>query len=288
MEDNKEEFNNELDPEIIKIRDQIIAKIGDKPLDEINLIIKKLLREQMDEVTRLGALAARVKIIRAKIKELYEIKNITKKKPQKIHKKVEVPKKAEKAEEWLRVKMLESAEVNGKQVDSGVVLDVKLEEAKKLITLKKAEEVKEKAKEVKDEDKKIESKKEEKSEEKVKVEEELKTDSSKQKEVETKEPEQEKEIKDVENKVELKKEEGEKEIQLEEPKDKKEVTVEETEKKEAKPEGKKEKIDLSEDLLKVHEEKEIKPEKDGSEEKKEKIDLSEDLLKVHEEKVQKK
>ena len=41
--------------------------------------------------------------------------------------------------------MLESAEVNGKQVDSGVVLDVKLEEAKKLITLKKAEEVKEKA-----------------------------------------------------------------------------------------------------------------------------------------------
>ena len=82
MEDNKEEFNNELDPEIIKIRDQIINKIGDKPLEEINIIIKKLLREQMDEVTRLGALAARVKIIRAKITELYETKNIEKKKPQ--------------------------------------------------------------------------------------------------------------------------------------------------------------------------------------------------------------
>ena len=67
-------FDNELDPEIEKVRDQIINKIGDKPLEEVNQIIKKLLNEQMDEVTRLGALAARVKIIRSKIELLYESK----------------------------------------------------------------------------------------------------------------------------------------------------------------------------------------------------------------------
>ncbi len=76
-------INNELDPEIVKIRDQIINKIGKKPLDEVNTIIKKLLNDQMDEVTRLGALAARVKIIRARIQELYENK-VTKKIKKKV------------------------------------------------------------------------------------------------------------------------------------------------------------------------------------------------------------
>ena len=57
---------DDLDPEILKIRDQIINKIGDKPLDEINSIVKKLLNDQMDENTRLGVLAARLKIIRLK------------------------------------------------------------------------------------------------------------------------------------------------------------------------------------------------------------------------------
>ena len=72
--DEKNAFNTDLDPEIIKIRDKIISKIGDKPLDEVNSIIKKLLNESMDEVTRLGALAARLKIIRSKIDLLYERK----------------------------------------------------------------------------------------------------------------------------------------------------------------------------------------------------------------------
>ena len=43
-------------------------------LEEVNSIIKKLLNEQMDEVTRIGALAARLKIIRSKIDLLYERK----------------------------------------------------------------------------------------------------------------------------------------------------------------------------------------------------------------------
>ena len=134
-------FDNELDPEVEKVRDQIIKKIGDKPLEEVNQIIKKLLNEQMDEVTRLGALAARVKIIRAKIEVLY---NGTLKKQKnadlKSEKSLEVDKKSEKSTgDWVRVKMLETGDINGKQIDKGVILDVQEEDATKLVQTKKAE-----------------------------------------------------------------------------------------------------------------------------------------------------
>ena len=89
--DEKNAFNTDLDPEVIKIRDKIISKIGDKPLEEVNSIIKKLLNESMDEVTRLGALAARLKIIRSKIDLLYERK--VEIKPEKQVKKTEEEKK---------------------------------------------------------------------------------------------------------------------------------------------------------------------------------------------------
>ena len=39
--DEKNAFNTDLDPEVIKIRDKIISKIGDNPLEEVNSIIKK-------------------------------------------------------------------------------------------------------------------------------------------------------------------------------------------------------------------------------------------------------
>ena len=163
---NMSEKNNletDLDPEVIKVRDKIITKIGDKPLEEVNSIIKKLLNEQMDEVTRIGALAARLKIIRSKIDLLYERKVKIKKEEikQPIKDKENVEKTTE--EKWVRVKMIETGDVNGKQIDKGVVLDVKEEDAKKLIDSKKAiidvEEVKK--------EEKIESKAEEKSETKA-------------------------------------------------------------------------------------------------------------------------
>ena len=143
--DEKNAFNTDLDPEVIKIRDKIISKIGDKPLEEVNSIIKKLLNESMDEVTRLGALAARLKIIRSKIDLLYERK--VEIKPEKQVKRTEEEKKEEKPkkseEKWIRLKMLEAGEVNGKQIDKGVILDVKEEDGKKLVESKKAEVVEE-------------------------------------------------------------------------------------------------------------------------------------------------
>ena len=143
-----DEFNDELDPEIIKIRDKIITKIGNKPLDEVNEIIKKLLNDQMDENTRLGVLAARLKIIRQKIEMLYENKPRRPSSPQvnleKINK-VEIPTKNEEPkqkEEWIRVKLLEACNIDGKSIDRDVILDVKKSDGEKLINSNKAEEVK--------------------------------------------------------------------------------------------------------------------------------------------------
>ena len=134
----KNNLETDLDPEVIKVRDKIITKIGDKPLEEVNSIIKKLLNEQMDEVTRIGALAARLKIIRSKIDLLYERKVNIKKEPVKptVSDQTEDSKSGE--EKWVRVKMIETGDVNGKQIDKGVVLDVKEEDANKLIDAKKA------------------------------------------------------------------------------------------------------------------------------------------------------
>ena len=135
----KNELNTNLDPEVEKIRDQIISKIGDKPLDEVNQIIKKLLMENMDETMRLAALAARVKIIRGKISLLYDKKiEINKPKPKPVEQKSD-EKTNIKEEKWVRIKMLESGEVNGKQIDKDVILDVKEEDSKILINAKKAE-----------------------------------------------------------------------------------------------------------------------------------------------------
>ena len=142
---DKNILNTELDPEVIKVRDKIISKIGDKSLDEVNSVIKKLLNEQMDEITRLGALAARVKIIRSKIENLYESKVGKKKeniKVQKEEKSEPLPEKSND-EKWVRVKMIETGEVNGKQIDKGVILDVKEGDSTKLVEAKKAEIVEE-------------------------------------------------------------------------------------------------------------------------------------------------
>ena len=132
-------FNYEPDPEVSKVRDQIIKKIGNKSLEEVNAIIKKLLNGQMDEITRLGALAARVKIIRLRIEELYETrvpKKFKKVETKNVSEEQKIPEK--KQENWVKVEMLEPSEVNGKQIDKGVILDVSKIDAQKLIENKKA------------------------------------------------------------------------------------------------------------------------------------------------------
>ena len=180
-----DELNDELDPEIIKIRDKIITKIGNKPLDEVNEIIKKLLNDQMDENTRLGVLAARLKIIRQKIEMLYENKPRKRATPQINQEninKVEEPnknKEPKQKEEWIRVKLLEACDIDGKSIDKDVILDVKKSDGEKLIKSKKAEEVKNSETNNEDEKKDLEQKQKEiKSDSKKEEGKENKTDKS--------------------------------------------------------------------------------------------------------------
>ena len=63
-------------------------------------------------------------------------------KVQKEEKSEPLPEKSDD-EKWVRVKMIETGEVNGKQIDKGVILDVKEEDGSKLVEAKKAEIVEE-------------------------------------------------------------------------------------------------------------------------------------------------
>ena len=108
---------------------------------KLNKIIKKL-AENMDETMRLAALAARVKIIRGKISLLYDNKvDLEKQKIKpKLTKTYEEENIKKPEDKWIRnFKMLEAGEVNGKQIDKDVILDVKEEDSKILINAKKAE-----------------------------------------------------------------------------------------------------------------------------------------------------
>ena len=62
----------ELSPVTIAVRDKVIEKFADQPLDEMNESVKALLSKEEDEQKRLGILAARVYILRQRILSIAE------------------------------------------------------------------------------------------------------------------------------------------------------------------------------------------------------------------------
>ena len=60
----------ELSPVTIAVRDKVIEKFADQPLEEMNDSVKQLLASEEDEQKRLGILAARVFILRQRILKL--------------------------------------------------------------------------------------------------------------------------------------------------------------------------------------------------------------------------
>ena len=53
-----------LSPEIIKMREALLERIGDKSLKEVAHIVNEILLNETDSTNRLAALAARVKVLR--------------------------------------------------------------------------------------------------------------------------------------------------------------------------------------------------------------------------------
>ena len=61
-----------LDQETIRVRNAVIKRFIDKPIDELNQFIEMELQTEIDETKRLGILAARIYILRMNISKISE------------------------------------------------------------------------------------------------------------------------------------------------------------------------------------------------------------------------
>ena len=133
-----------LAPETIRIRDAIVEKYLDVPLDTLSSKLQSLISDETDTGTRLGILSARVEILRMRfanitgrtyIKDQGEETGENDAEDQDI----DTDEADEGKEGWLTLKILEASEVNGVRFPEGVKIDVHTEDAKKLLASKKAE-----------------------------------------------------------------------------------------------------------------------------------------------------
>ena len=132
-----------LAPEIIKMRDALLERIGDKPLNEVGQIVNEILLNETNNVNRLAALAARVKILKDKINKDFDIKSDINKKKVSDNLVNKLKKSEQKnnleqdlkpdIDKWTRVEMIKSGIVNGVRFPAGVVIDVNQIDADKLV-----------------------------------------------------------------------------------------------------------------------------------------------------------
>ena len=138
----------ELSPVTIAVRDKVIEKFADQPLDEMNNSVKNLLNHEEDEQKRLGILAARVYILRQRIANIAggeQERVITSASPKADDlmptdtDATDGATNEAEASEWTRLRILDDCEVNGVRFPKTVIIDVKSEDAEKLISSGKAE-----------------------------------------------------------------------------------------------------------------------------------------------------
>ncbi len=141
-----------LDPIIIRARDEILEQYSDKSLEEQITFYKAIIEGEKDSVTRLSAMAARVYVLRKRLALLggnSPEQNFDDESNIELGVDLEsVASDSVDAKEpeligdngsWMRLKILDSSEVNGVRFPAGVVIDVKREDGEKLIEAKKAE-----------------------------------------------------------------------------------------------------------------------------------------------------
>ena len=140
----------ELSPVTISVRDKVIEKFVDQPLDEMNESLKQLLSGEEDEQKRLGILAARVYILRQRISKIAEgdpdrvVVSAAPKANDMVSASGEEVTAETSSGEWTRLRILEDCEVNGVRFPKTVIIDVKSTDAEKLIESGNAELVEEK------------------------------------------------------------------------------------------------------------------------------------------------
>jgi hypothetical protein len=142
-----------LAPETIRIRDALIEKFSDKPIEELNSFIARALDTETDEFKRLGLLAARVYILRQRVlslkafirddtmETLPEIDlTLTSQDLSDTDVDVENDLLDEEAgiENWYSLRMIEPGEVNGVRFFKGTIINARPEDADRLIASGKA------------------------------------------------------------------------------------------------------------------------------------------------------
>lgn len=142
-----------LAPETIRIRDALIEKFSDKPIEELNSFIARALDTETDEFKRLGLLAARVYILRQRVlslkafirddtmETLPEIDlTLTSQDLSDTDVDVENDLLDEEAgiENWYSLRMIEPGEVNGVRIFKGTIINARPEDADRLIASGKA------------------------------------------------------------------------------------------------------------------------------------------------------
>lgn len=139
----------ELSPVTIAVRDKVIEKFADQPLDEMNESVKHLLSREEDEQKRLGILAARVYILRQRIARIAEgdpdrvVGSAAPKARDLMPADADLAGGEAGTSEWTRLRILDDCEVNGVRFPKTVIIDVKSEDAEKLIASGSAELVEE-------------------------------------------------------------------------------------------------------------------------------------------------
>ena len=135
--------NLKLAPETMRIRDAIIEKYAETPLDILSGKLQALITDETDTGTKLGIFSARVEILRMRFAEIADKKYI---KDNKVEEVEEADGDSEISEDnddikegWMTLKILEASEVNGVRFPEGVKIDVHADDAKKLLEAKKAE-----------------------------------------------------------------------------------------------------------------------------------------------------
>ena len=132
-----------LAPETMRIRDAIIEKYSDTPLDVLSSKLQELINDDTDTGTKLGIFSARVEILRMRFSEIAGKKYV---KDNKLSEENDLVSESDISDEtedlkegWMTLKILEASEVNGVRFPEGVKIDVHADDAKKLLESKKAE-----------------------------------------------------------------------------------------------------------------------------------------------------
>tara|TARA_B100001564_G_C20363238_1_gene544374 strand:- start:189 stop:614 length:426 start_codon:yes stop_codon:yes gene_type:complete len=132
---------------IIKMRDSFLKKYSDLSLVNLSFKLKELLEKETDEIKRIVILASRVEAIRKRIAEITSVlpvKQVITGNNEQIRTESNNENSGEKSknqkiDNWIKVIIKESTEVNGVRFPEGIKIDVTKEDSKRLIESGKAE-----------------------------------------------------------------------------------------------------------------------------------------------------